>query len=321
MGTLLEYRNLIEKEQFYNCTNIETENEFDEIFDPILANSEGYAFRSVKEAKFKLYSSAQRQWIWKDLSNRDTLFTDYIVDIIRQLRTNQEIQGFFNSNNISINDFVILALLQHYGRPSPLIDFTYSPLTTLFFAFDDVQITTNGTIDDYVSIYSFNYNQPCFCSIQDINAAAASNAEMLLNDADIPVDRIDTHTVTNQIQDLDYEQYPDLGPILVHGDSMGITNVAIPTLGFTCTYDITNPNLQNQKGLFMLNTSEDEPLGELLRNRHRHTQPLINCYNIRKELEPYIRNKHLTPQRIDRDMIYPQDLDSQNIKKWLPTFD
>ena len=79
MGNLNEYKTLAEKEQFYNCIRIETEQEFDNYFNQIQTNSNGYAFRSINEAKFKLYSSAQRQWIWNDLSNAHTSFNNYIL--------------------------------------------------------------------------------------------------------------------------------------------------------------------------------------------------------------------------------------------------
>ena len=67
--------------------------------------------------------------------------------------------------------------------------------------------------------------------------------------------------------------------LLIHGDKMGITNISIPALGFTCSYDITNPHLRNQEGLFILNTSENQPLGELLKEKHCYVSPLIDCFD------------------------------------------
>ena len=284
MGSLNEYKTLAEKEQFYNCIRIETEQEFDNYFNQIQTNSNGYAFRSINEAKFKLYSSAQRQWIWNDLSNAHTSFNNYILSLISQIQQNSNITTFFSSNKIPTNDFVILALLQHYSQPSPLIDFTYNPLTTLFFAFDRMTPSNNGTIDDYVSIYRINYDQPCFCSIQEVNTNGVLNLEKELQKLDIPISKIDTSSVTTSIANLNYTNYSSLDYILIHGDKMGITNISIPLLGFTCTYDITNPNLKNQEGLFILNTSEDKSLGELLREKHRFVSPLIDCFDVRKEL-------------------------------------
>lgn len=124
MGNLNEYKTQAEKERFYNYIKIETEQEFDKHFNQIQTNSKGYAFRSINEAKFKLYSSAQRQWIWNDLSNTHPSFCNYILLFINKIRQNGNIISFFDANKIPINDFVILALLQHYRQPSPLIDIT-----------------------------------------------------------------------------------------------------------------------------------------------------------------------------------------------------
>lgn len=320
MGNLNEYKTQAEKERFYNYIKIETEQEFDKQFNQIQTNSKGYAFRSINEAKFKLYSSAQRQWIWNDLSNTHPSFCNYILLFINKIRQNGNIISFFDANKIPINDFVILALLQHYRQPSPLIDFTYNPLTTLFFAFDGMTPANNGTIDDYVSIYRINYEQPCFCSIQDVNTSGVFNLEEELQKLYIPISNIDTSPVLTDIANLSYHQYSDLGYILIHGDKMGITNISIPALGFTCSYDITNPHLRNQEGLFILNTSENQPLGELLKEKHCYVSPLIDCFDIRKDLEPYIQSKYLIPQNINHNTIYPNDNDSQNIRNWLSVF-
>lgn len=321
MGTLLEYNSLEEKKQFYNCTIINTEEDFNSIFKNIINNQSDYVFRSVNEAKFKLYSSAQRQWIWNNLFNNYPSYKDYIKSRITNVQNHQHIVSFFYNNHIPLNDFVILALLQHYSQPSPLVDFTYNPLLSLFFAFDNVKPGTTGNeIDNYVSLYRLKYTHPCFCSIQDVNVHGADTLSDTLRNLNIPLAQIDTSKVLFDIQNLTYNEYADIGIMLVHGDKMGITNIQIPALGFTCTYNITNPNLRNQEGLFMLNTTEDIPLEDLIRKKHRYVGPLIDCYDINKELEPYIRTTYLDPAGINHSLIYPQDKDSQNLRNWLGSF-
>lgn len=321
MGKLLEYHTLQSKTQFYDCITINTEQEFDSAFNHIKANSKDYVFRSVNEAKFKLYSSAQRQWIWNDLSNKYTSYKDYVNSFIVNVQSHQHIVSFFYNNHIPLNDFVILALLQHYSQPSPLVDFTYNPLLSLFFAFDNVKPGTTGNeIDNYVSLYRLKYTHPCFCSIQDVNVHGTNTLSDTLRNLNIPLTQIDTSKVLFDIRNLTCNEYADIGIMLVHGDKMGITNIQIPALGFTCTYNITNPNLRNQEGLFMLNTTEDIPLEDLIRKKHRYVGPLIDCYDINKELEPYIRTTYLDPAGINHSLIYPQDQDSQNLRNWLGSF-
>ena len=203
-----------------------------------------------------------------------------------------------------------------------MVDFTYNPLISLFFAFDNVKSGTTGNeIDNYVSLYCLRHTHPWFCSIQDVNIHGANKLSDILRDSDIPLSQIDTSKVLFDTQNLTYNEYADIEIMLVHGDKMGITNIEIPALGFTCTYNITNPNLRNQEGLFILNATENIPLGELLKNKHHHVNsPLIDCYNINKELEPYIRSKYLDPAGINHSLIYPQDQDSQNLRNWLGSF-
>lgn len=321
MGNLLEYNSLEEKMQFYNCTIINTEEDFNNIFKNIFDNQSEYVFRSVNEAKFKLYSSAQRQWIWNNLFNEYPSYKDYINSFIIKVQNHQHIVSFFHSNHIPLNDFVILALLQHYSQPSPLVDFTYNPLLSLFFAFDNIKPGTTGNeIDNYVSLYRLKYTHPCFCSIQDVNVHGADTLSDALRNLNIPLAQIDTSKVLFDIQNLTYNEYADIGIMLVHGDKMGITNIQITALGFTCTYNVTNPNLRNQEGLFMLNTTEDIPLEDMIRKKHRYVGPLIDCYDINKELEPYIRTTYLDPIGINHSLIYPHDQDSQNLRDWLKIF-
>lgn len=202
-----------------------------------------------------------------------------------------------------------------------MVDFTYNPLLSLFFAFDNVKPGTTGNeIDNYVSLYRLKYTHPCFCSIQDVNVHGADTLSNALRNLNIPLAQIDTSKVLFDIQNLTYNEYADIGIMLVHGDKMGITNIQITALGFTCTYNITNPNLRNQEGLFMLNTTEDIPLEDLIRKKHRYVAPLIDCYDINKELEPYIKATYLDPTGINHSLIYPQDQDSQNLRNWLGSF-
>lgn len=321
MGKLFEYHTLQSKAQFYNCITINTEQEFETAFSHIKANYKDYVFRSVNEAKFKLYSSAQRQWIWNDLFKNYHSYEDYINSRIVLVQNHQDIISFLSNNKISLNDFAILALHQHYSQPSPLVDFTYNPLLSLFFAFDNVKPGTTGNeIDNYVSLYRLKYTHPCFCSIQDVNVHGTNTLSDTLRNLNIPLTQIDTSKVLFDIRNLTYNEYADIGIMLVHGDKMGITNIQIPALGFTCTYNITNPNLRNQEGLFMLNTTEDIPLEDLIRKKHRYVGPLIDCYDINKELEPYIRTTYLDPAGINHSLIYPQDKDSQNLRNWLGSF-
>ena len=220
MKNLSEYNKLRAKEQYYNCTTIDDAQEFDRIFKEIMDNKSGYMFRSVNEARFKLYSSAQRQWIWNSLLNNYPSYKDYINRRVDQVKSHQHIMSFFYNNHIPLNDFVVLALLQHYGQPSPLVDFTYNPLLSLFFAFDNVKPgTTEDEIGNYVSLYRMKYTQPCFCSIQAVNAQGADTLNEELQKLNIPIAQVNAGKALFNIQNLTYNEYANIEFVLVHGDT------------------------------------------------------------------------------------------------------
>lgn len=52
--------------------------------------------------------------------------------------------------------------------------------------------SNNGTIDDYVPNYRIYYDQPCFCSIQDVNTNGALNLEEELKKLNILISKINS---------------------------------------------------------------------------------------------------------------------------------
>lgn len=320
MSDLINYQKLSEKNPFFNCNTIHSKADFDAAISKYSApnNNQKYAFRGVKEAKYKMYSSAQRSWIKKNLDKKFKSMTDYVISSLEKAKQNTNIVDFFKKENIPINDFVLLALMQHYGTPSPLIDFSYNLNISLSFAVNGIEtFKENNTIDDYFSIYSINYNQGCFPSLQAVNVNGAKNAGKLLNETDIPLNRIDASKTTFNMSNLSYIDNSNVPYLLVHGDKMGVTNIQIPALEFFCSYNITNPNLNNQEGLFILNPNEKTPLAEILKSKHKYIQnPLIDCLNIHKSLVPYIKCKY----NINDDINSPKDLEA-NIRCWLDSLD
>ena len=58
---LPEYANFDEKNQFFNSKLINSKSEFDSFYTETV-NKINAIFRGVHEAKYKIYTSAQREW-------------------------------------------------------------------------------------------------------------------------------------------------------------------------------------------------------------------------------------------------------------------
>ncbi|WP_316828603.1 FRG domain-containing protein [Pedobacter miscanthi] len=124
------------------------------------------AFRGVNQAKFRMFSSAQRAF----RTNTSVLPTDgeiyhsTIVQMIRNARTANRgvLSNFLKSTGMQDSDVSVLSFLQHHRAPTPFTDWTTDINAALFFATDgitkqevDYYHQTSGAdeIEDYISLY------------------------------------------------------------------------------------------------------------------------------------------------------------------------
>ncbi|WP_284461762.1 FRG domain-containing protein, partial [Chryseobacterium sp.] len=62
-----------------------------------------------------------------------------------------------NSGIDENNDLAYLSYMQHFGVPTPFLDYTNNPYVALFFAIDGINFTpSDNEIDNYFSLY-FTY--------------------------------------------------------------------------------------------------------------------------------------------------------------------
>ena len=118
-----EYNTTLQKSLFFDQENIDTEEQFDEIFEKYI-DSNQILFRGVREAKWRLYSSLQRNWLTRKLFETDTEYPDLLEKIIENARNEQGgvLIKFLKQNRIDANnDIAVLSFLQHYGCPTPLL--------------------------------------------------------------------------------------------------------------------------------------------------------------------------------------------------------
>ena len=105
---------------------------------------DGWAFRGQKDARWPLLSSLSRYL--------DAFIADKSTWRVREERAirifRRKAHNYFPDASVLANDLRCLALMQHHGAPTRLLDFTKSPFVAAFFAFE------NAVTD--VAVYALN---------------------------------------------------------------------------------------------------------------------------------------------------------------------
>jgi len=341
------YGSLEEKEKFFgNNENmvyykrVDTSKKLKEALKKIEKTRGGWAtnlvlvIRGVSEAKYKLYTSAQREWIvnewWKQLGENG--FAEFISQTLSNLTKNNMLTEYFESldkpydtlrdriecsikklraivepfkpcgtitepESISPKgliddidksfikpksliaeigrDLRNLSFLQHYGAPTPLIDFTLKEKAALFFAIDGIGHHNHGgkDIENYLSIYACEYS-----SITSMEGLVSS---------------LSNSTNRNS------ENGGLMKSLLKEWPLIFISNPLWLFMPTNTVASWSNPNIIAQEGCFFLNMDGIKPLEERKEIRK------MTCLDIHKSLAPYIRERYLKPEGITKETIYP----------------
>ncbi len=282
MGKLEYYSSLQEKEKSFsqqgdagNYFAIDHASQFKNWYDLIKATIEleplGNFFRGVREARYKLYNSAQRFWIENNLMELESLseYLPYIdmvqnmVDKAKQQEIFKRVFDYYRLNDDQ-TDFPILSILQHYGAPTPLMDWTYDIDVALFFAVEKAgHFEKEDQIEGYVSVYRI-VKDPNSQFIKDNLQVASANV--------FPRIKV--------IASLSMQCFP--GTIYYISD-FEVKDERM-TKPLTTYYNL---NIMPQNGLFIFNPYEIDPLEKIAEEKHPESK--IICYNINKDLAELIR--------------------------------
>ena len=100
-----------------------------------------YAYRGQGKAEWKLHSAATRLLVREygdSITSDETEFRKLYVDYHREtLIGSARTRGFGVEIGRHLNDWELLAKLQHFGAPTGLLDFSWSPLVALWFACEE----------------------------------------------------------------------------------------------------------------------------------------------------------------------------------------
>lgn len=285
------YTSIFEKSKYFISGGLKIDN-----FKDLIAvlgkiresdTENGALYRGQPEAKYKLYNSLQRLWIEKKMPADHNKFYKLVENLIGNCKSwNQGIiPKYLKYSGINENDISYLSIMQHYGLPTPLLDFTENIDKSLFFAIENIDHSpTSVEIENYFSVYYiFKNNTVLHVSdffIEKIRESVKREKNLKLA-SQFSLVRIDN-------MDKDYRI-------------------------------LNNLNIINQEGTFIFNSSPNEPLEnqyikerevlhKIVKKANENTEiakEIGGCLNINKKLVDEIRD-YLDEKGINKDSIYPE---------------
>lgn len=279
-----------DKNNYVNLIKIDDMKTFSKYYSKILSDFSQYhgkyAYRGVNNASYRIYSSLQRSWRWNGLEN---LFKDHISYIkfqINKIGSLSIVRDYLHRNNV--HDYNVLALIQHYGGDSNLVDFTIDPNIALFFAFDKVVPSNKeDSLSNYVSLYSIDVEHPILGGPKEVSEVGSVNMQVYLKNSTCKPTEDSVNGVLRNLSMPAYDKAYD-GKIVHYG-----TNIYVPMFNYKSSNPISNANLQAQSGIFFQSSSDDVPLEELFKEQHQFLiDRILTCYDINKKLIPEIKRRY-----------------------------
>lgn len=133
------YRALQEKSQYFTGKNLKVDS-FSDLLGHLSRLDEDrkeVLFRGQSEARYMLYSSLQRLWVDRKLDKHYSSYKELSDNLISNSRqwNSGLISRYLNNAGWEETEMSVLSIMQHYGVPTPLLDFTYDVNKSLFLRF------------------------------------------------------------------------------------------------------------------------------------------------------------------------------------------
>lgn len=292
------YKNLTEKKIFYepgNYHKIENLSELQEFMKEAdgKKGSKKYAYRGMVDARYKIYSSFQREWIGNGLkSTYKGSYKECINAMIQKILGNRTLNNYYKALKVAPNDWNALCFLQHYGAPTPLVDFTYNIDVALWFA------TKQG-------------NDDCdYCSIYRIDVDDTDKMTNILNSVKIKdKEKLRETDMKSLFQKIVYNGFSKniIGDSQRQSDKPVIFDMSADVFksiittnrkdNIDCNYYVGNLNMSAQDGVLLFLNDEERPLEEVMQGK-------IQVFDIKKDLCKYI-GKYFADRKITADALFP----------------
>lgn len=299
---LEEYNSLEEKAPFFNNGGVPIDVNIEKIFTNIeefLKKGDTFFFRGCSEAKYKLYNSAQRIYIGQELHKQvasDRIsehYTNFISNLIESCKQWNKgvVKNLLVSSGIDENNsLAYLSYMQHFGVPTPFLDYTFNPYVALYFATESsAYVASDNEIDNYFSFY-YTYSK-----------ATAFKGFKYVFDKNLEKENISYESIA----------WNEMSILLPDSELYKIMN---------------SVNIINQQGLFLYNNHPWYPLERTYKDYITEVKEkmgpekfdlllihdtISGCYNIHKSLIPAIK-KRLNELGINHSYIYPDSINFKN---------
>lgn len=278
MAKLTEYASLEEKAQSYgNCHKVvKTASELQDELGGLFKKN-ALLFRGVNQAKYKLFTSGQREYIQNEYAKVGVFFDNFMQSLLHNVDADADLKEYNTVAKIKTNASYYFTYLQHYGACSPYIDFSTNLRVALFFStFQMQQLPSSVDIDNYYSLY--------YVAKKDI-PFIRDRYKKLLAEA----------TATNNVRKIELNMNALIEMQLFyvswqhHSGLFG---------NHRYLYRMPNRNMLAQKGALIFNASDSTPLEELdiLKGK-------IHCIDIHKSLWQKMQTMYL--QGIIEEKLFP----------------
>jgi len=325
-----EYQTLLQKSIFFDQVNIETEEEFDAIFEEH-KDKENHLYRGVSEAKWRLYSSIQRHWLQSKLYETEADYLQLLERIVangREAHSEEISQLIKEKNGDSENDIAILSYLQHHGCPTPLMDWSFKFCNALYFALDGIQ-PNSGTreVENYFSLYHIEEEHLKSSSIKlwiDQSLANVEAEKFKEEIAKVANNRSKRRAMEARFKRrklFDRQKVKGAGMVAHMVKMKRLINISIGYFsdrdeadGLYFSLD-NSKNILNQEGVFTWNADPSKPLEQMGNEQIQEEEGedtnyrFSQCYNIHKHLEKHVRAR-IEKEGVTKDFIYPEQTDT-----------
>lgn len=298
------YQSLEYKRKFFDeFATVNTPDEFEGEFSKLKEFEKNtklhVAFRGIPEAKYKLYTSLQRELFSLNLSKKG-LAKSFTLKLIENAKKQTQWSNYFNAMGISMNDWLYLALLQHYSAPSPLLDFSKNPKVALYFMCKGLHFGYSGEeIDHYASIVYYKNVEVCRDITQKLTRTASDIYKNMRLESD------DSIKIQDFIRDdLSFDKVMQDKEIEVITAYKKVATVKVDK-NVVFSIPMTNMNMVSQEGEFVCNISDNQPIEIMFTKGNKR---YLSCLNIHKSLFTYIVNRYFGDSLEQQSkMFFPSD--------------